>query len=185
MSYRGACSLIAMLLLACGARAPGHAWQARIPVFLVVAPDVPASAERVKASLADGLAQFGLMTSTVSWGQMLTVRYDERCHCQTCSTGQVQNLATTAAYVSQTEYQTIHVCPVFGKVAHDFGEAVAVDLVVKHELGHALGLAEHLDPAADVLMSAQIDWRPTVRVFGSTDIAKICATGGVHSPVCD
>jgi hypothetical protein len=177
--------LAVLLLVGCGASTPGNAWQARIPVYLDVAVDVPADPVSVKLSLANGLAQFGFMTSTSAWGQTLNVRYDAKCHCKSCATGQVQNLATTAAYVSQAEYQTIYVCPAFAKVAHDFGLAGALDMVVKHELGHALGLVKHLEPATGVLMSAQIDWRPTVRSFGPTDIAQICAAGGVRSPVCD
>ncbi len=175
----------ALLLSACGASAPGNAWQTHTPVRLFVNELVPVNRAAVAESLSAGLGQFGFATTTMGWGQQLAVSYDAACRCRTCTTGQTQHLDTTAAYVSQADYRTIYVCPAMANVVRDFGERAAIDMVIKHELGHSLGLVEHAEPAPGVLMSARVESRPTVRTFGPTDIARICAAGGVHGSVCN
>lgn len=174
-----------LVLAACGASAPGNAWQTNAPVRLFIGDQVPLDRQLVSDSLSAGLGQFGFAATTMGWGQQLEVSYDADCRCRTCTTGQVQHLESTAAYVSQADYRTIHVCPAMLNVVRDFGERPAIDMVIKHELGHSLGLVEHAEPAPGVLMSARVESRPTVRTFGPTDIARICAAGGVHGSVCN
>ena len=164
---------VVALLTACG---PGQGlndrWTVRKPVQVII-EDQPLDSTEAHRALAEGLRQLGLQTTNTEAEQTITATHDD-CTCLSCN-------RNTAAWVDPVSYDVIRVCDRAGVAARDLGAARAADLILKHELGHVLGLRGH---TPDGLLSARLDDHADIRSFTRSDITAICDAGGLASPVC-
>lgn len=159
----------------------GVRWTMSKAFAVRVSEGVPYLQTEVVRALREGLGQLGgTLTTDKPTDQIITVEYDPDCVCRGCLGDNVKS-DRTAAYVAQREYDRIAVCPVSHAAIADLGQARAADMILKHELGHVLGLIEH-QPTG--LMQGVVNDRLTVREFAQSDLMAICATGRVMSLVC-
>lgn len=159
----------------------GVRWTMSKAFAVRVSEGVPYLQTEVVRALREGLGQLGgTLTTDKPTDQVITVEYDPDCICRGCLGDNVKS-DRTAAYVAQREYDRIAVCPVSHAAIADLGQARAADMILKHELGHVLGLIEH-QPTG--LMQGVVNDRLTVREFAQSDLMAICATGRVMSLVC-
>jgi len=164
---------VVALLTACG---PGQGlndrWTVRKPVQVII-EDQPLDSTEARRALAEGLRQLGFQTTETGAGQTITAVRDD-CTCASCN-------RNTTAWVDPVSYDVIRVCDRAGVAARDLGAARAADLILKHELGHVLGLRGHTPSG---LLSARLDDHADTRSFTRSDITAICDAGGLASPVC-
>ncbi len=159
----------------------GVRWTMSKAFAVRVSEGVPYLQTEVVRALREGLGQLGgTLTTDKPTDQIITVEYDPDCVCRGCLGDNVKS-DRTAAYVAQREYDRIAVCPVSHAAIADLGQARAADMILKHELGHVLGLIEH-QPTG--LMQGVVNDRLTVGEFAQSDLMAICATGRVMSLVC-
>jgi hypothetical protein len=144
----------------------------RKPVQVII-EDQPLDSTEARRALAEGLRQLGFQATEIEAGQTITAVRDD-CTCASCS-------RNTAAWVDPVSYDVIRVCDRASVAARDLGAARAADLILKHELGHVLGLRGH---TPDGLLSARLDDHADTRSYTSSDITAICGAGGLASPVC-
>ena len=122
----------------------------------------------------------GTLSTSTPTDQTIIVEFNPECVCRGCI-GDAEKSDRTAAFVAQREYDRIEVCPVSYAAIDDLGQARAADMILKHELGHVLGLVEHQEMG---LMQAVVNDRLMVRQFAPSDIRAICSTGRILSQVC-
>lgn len=159
-----------LLVSGCGnERLPWTEWQ---PIVLHIQTEYLPAPSALRA-LTEGLAQFGLST-TAQDGPGIYVLSAAAALCS----------AKTFAVVQSNAQDTIHVCARTAELARVNGIESSADTVLKHELGHVLGLMRHLPEQPGVLMAAEHINVPSPRVFGPLDIEAICSAGRVQSKVC-
>lgn len=173
--------LVVLVSAGCDGGGYGVRWTFGKPFAVRVGEGVPFRQTEVVRALREGLGQLGgTLTERESTDQTLTVEYDPDCVCRGCLGDSIKS-DRTAAYVAQREYDRIAVCPVSHAAIADLGQARAADMILKHELGHVLGLIDH-QPTG--LMQGVVNDRLTVREFTPSDLRVICGTGRILSLVC-
>lgn len=177
-------TMVALVLLltmsACDGGGFGIRWFLSQPFAVRVGEGVPFLQDEVTRSLREGIEQFGGTVNEAPAKQTIVVEFDPECSCPTCTNNAIKS-NQTAAYVAQRSYDRIEVCPQSELAIGELGQARAADLILKHELGHVLGLVTH---QPDGLMQAVVNDRLMIRSFQPSDIAAICQTGRIVSTTC-
>lgn len=146
-------------------------WMAWVPFRLTITDAYPFSRVEAERAVTEGLGQFAAKL-TLDGDQNIVLDYDPMC---------VGHLEWTAT-VDSFKRSRIIGCPAYrNALSNEFrgDERKAADVIIKHELGHALGLRGHI-PAG--LMQAVSDG--SYRSFQSADIVAVCSAGVLSSVVC-
>lgn len=158
--------------VACGDGSDDIHWTSSRSFRLDISANYPHSRSAATKAISDGLAQFAAKV-TPDGDQRIFLDYDPTCDNQP---------QVYAAMVDVNHRSRIMVCLAYGQAIADFkgDETKTAEVVLKHELGHALGLRQHIPTGLMQPVS-----NGAIRSFQAVDISAICASGSITSPVCN